>query len=189
MNNAQQCICRWVMGRRFYGQLCRAAGGEVDLPQVRDEDSSPLSCLQLTEHSVDRLLEGLARDRTAECVFETLVRGKQCCVARFWSRFPGTLMTWVRSCCWQKLLSRVDCRKLDARTRQMLRQINRETNTLLARRLDELDPAGLAKRIDAVTGLQHANIVVIYTIAYFLRITPPVWRQFQEQLAQLKQGL
>ncbi len=189
MKNAQQCICRWVMGQRFYGELCQAAGEEVELPQIRDEGSSPLSCLQLTEHSVDRLLEGLARDRAAECVFETLVRGKQCCVARFWLRFPFTLMTWVRSCCWQKLLSRVEFRKLDARTRQMLRQINRETNTVLARRLDQLDPAGLAKRIDTVTGMQHANIVAIYTIAYLLRRTPPLWNQFRRQLIQLKLGM
>ena len=186
MKDAQRCITRWLAGRRFYRELCQAAGEEEDGWEAWQTDGSPLSCLELTEYTLDRLLDGLARDRLAETMFATLVRGRQFCVERFWTRFPATLMTWVRSCRWQKILGRVDFRKLDPRTRRMLRQINREANTELARRLDELDPAGLAKRIDAVTGIEHANIVAIYTVAYLLRTTPPLWREFRQQLTKRK---
>jgi hypothetical protein len=122
MRYAQRCICRRVLSPRFYRELRAAVGDDEDEFDVREPGCSPLSCLELTEYSVDRLLAGLAHDRAAEHLFGVLVEGDRICLDRFWLRFPATLMTWVRSCRWQKTLGRVDLRKLDAETQRMLRR-------------------------------------------------------------------
>jgi hypothetical protein len=77
---------------------------------------------------------------------------------------------------------------LDGTTRRMLRRINRDTNAEQARRLVSLDPTRLARRIDDATGVPHANIIMIYTVAFVLRRDRRLWQEFQKLLADLKPG-
>lgn len=186
MNSLQCCICRCVTSRRFLHALQEAVEDDEDESVGWNENENLLACLELTEHGIDLLLEGLAHDRTAEQLFRLLVEGRQVCVNRFWNRFPETLLTWARYCRWQKILGHVDIRKLDAGSQRMLRRLNRDANAEFARRLVRLDPAQLASRIDGDSGLPHANIVTIYTVAYILRQDQSLWRRFKNRLAEMK---
>lgn len=181
--NVKQHICRVAHGRELRRELLLAAGDEDEWSGCPDDRKGDTAGLDISELGLDLLVQGLIADRAAREVFWTLVQGRQFCVQKFWRRFPRSLMAWRRSCACQNLLLHVDLERLDATTGKLLRQLHHESNAVLAQRLLRFDPAHLADRIDEATGGPHANIMMIYTVAYILRRHPALWQEFKRLLA------
>lgn len=180
--NVKQNICRVAQSRELRRELLLAAGDDDEWSGFPDDREGDSAGLDISELGINLLVQGLAADRAAREVFWTLVQGRQFCVQKFWQRFPRSLMAWRRSCACQNLLFRVNLERLDATTGELRRQLNHESNAVLAQRLLRFDPAHLADRIDEATGGPHANIMMIYSVAYILRREPALWREFKHLL-------
>jgi hypothetical protein len=159
-----------------------AAMGDADaIKNIENEDFMHwmLPDTDITETTIEMLVEALKKDSEVCSFFFGIVNGHSIEHQIFWRRFVDKLIALGRIEHGQSALRVIDKNQLSPEGRKDCKNLVREYNCAGAEKLEQFDVWDIAKRIDAAVGNSSTNILTVYLIAYILRRHADLWTEFQ----------